>query len=79
MDVDCAKSYDQLLGGAEGTVETDTQMMIESTSGSAVQQSEVSVEARKTGNTDPLPQAEDVSETDVLVPTFSPSVMMDKY
>ena len=23
--------------------------------------------------------AEDVSETDVLVPTFSPSVMMDKY
>ena len=24
-------------------------------------------------------QTEDVSETDVLVPTFSPSVMMDKY
>ena len=79
MDVDCAKSYDQLLGGAGGTVETDTQMMIESTSGSAVQQSEVSVEARKTVTTDLIPQAEDVSETDVLVPTFSPSVTMDKY
>ena len=60
-------------------METDTQMMIESTSGSAVQQSEVSVEARKTVTTDLIPQAEDVSETDVLVPTFSPSVMMDKY
>ena len=79
MDVDCAKSYDQLLGGAGGTVETDTQMMIESTSGSAVQQSEVSVEVRKTVTTDLIPQAEDVSETDVLVPTFSPSVTMDKY
>ena len=39
----------------------------------------MSVEARKTVTTDLIPQAEDVSETDVLVPTFSPSVMMDKY
>ena len=42
MEVDCAKSYDQLLGGVGERAETDTQIMMESTSGSAVQPSEVS-------------------------------------
>ena len=40
MEVDCVKSYDHLLAG--GMLETDTQGVIDSTSGSGVQQSEVS-------------------------------------
>ena len=67
------KSYDHLLAGGE----TETH-----TSGSGVHQSEVSpVLYTYTGSwltVQPV-QTEDVSETEVLVPTFSPSVMMDKY
>jgi len=68
-EVECIKSYDQLLTGNSSREprdscdpDTETHRMIDSTSGSGVHQSE----------------AEDVSETDVLVPTFSPSVM-EKY
>lgn len=64
LEADCVKSYDQLLAGAQSHEDTETQRHTgDSTSGSGVHHSE----------------AEDVSETDVLVPTFSPSVMMEKY
>lgn len=74
-ETDCVKSYEHLLSGAvtrddtrditrdSCDPDTETHPMIDSTSGSGVHHSET----------------EDVSETDVLVPTFSPSVMMEKY